>query len=245
VIAVGPATRFLQYLPLEPKEYIADMAFGATTDTFDAEGEIVSREAPPADLRSAIESAAVNFRGLIQQLPPMHSAVKVKGQPLYKYARSGQEVEREARTVHIETLEVLECGDDAARIRVICSGGTYIRTLAHDIGQTLGCGAYLAGLVRTRVGRFQLDRAVDIAESQSSDLIPLAEALPPLPLIQLTEEQTHSVREGRAIHVSETVDGPLAALLEPDGNVFSVARVTGVMLQPECVIPREALHGAL
>ena len=164
VVAIGPATRFLQYLPLEPKEYVAEITFGKTTTTYDREGEIVSEHPFPADLRGSIEQVLPSFLGLIQQVPPMYSAVKVAGKALYKYARAGNEIERESRSVHIGAFEIEEIADSLLRARIVCSGGTYIRTLAHDLGNAVGCGAHLSGLRRTKVGRFTIDRAIPLDE---------------------------------------------------------------------------------
>lgn len=245
VVAVGPATRFLQYLPLEPKEYVAEIVFGQTTTTFDREGEITSETEPPADLLAAVESALPQFRGLIKQVPPMYSAVKVDGKPLYKYARAGNEIEREPRSVHIGAFEAELLAKNRIRARIVCSGGTYIRTLAHDLGQAVGCGAFLAALNRTSVGRFNLSQAHPFSDLTPECLISLRLALEPMPMVELTALQTHNVREGRQIGLAEIIEAPLVALIDPEGGVFSVARVHGNLLQPECVIPREAMHGAV
>ncbi len=244
VVAVGPATRFLQYLPLEPKEYVADITFGRATTTYDAEGETASEGAIPGDLLGAIQAHLPEFRGLIQQLPPMYSAIKVGGKPLYSYARQGQEIRRDPRTVHISEFEILESTSTTCKARIICSGGTYIRSLAHDLGTALGSGAYLSGLIRTRVGRFTIEQGFDLNEVRKEDLITLRDALPPMPLIQLDESQTESLREGRAVAVNAPDGAISVGLLDPNGNVFSVARVHGDMVQPECVIPAEVSHGA-
>src|SRR5579871_5087584 len=174
VVAVGPATRFLQYLPLEPKEYDAEITFGKSTTTFDREGDITSEAAVPADLDDVIQAVLPSFLGLIQQTPPMFSAVKIGGKALYKYARAGEEVLREPRNVHIGEFQILNVQDDKIRARIVCSGGTYIRTLAHDLGQAVGCGAYLSDLNRTRVGRFDLSQAVPLKEASPAHLLPLA-----------------------------------------------------------------------
>ncbi len=242
VVAVGPATRFLQYLPLEPKEYVGRVTFGYGTSTYDGEGVPSEVRPVPEDLGAAIEAQLPNFRGLIQQLPPMYSAVKVGGKPLYEYARNGQELKREPRTVHITHFEVEEIDGNTATCRVICSGGTYIRSLANDLGDSVGCGAYLSSLVRTRVGRFALEQGVPLDEVSKADLLPLDEALPPMPLVQLDEGQVAQIREGRTIGLLDPPDNYLVGLLEPNGKVFSVARVEGNLLQPECVIPAEAIY---
>ncbi len=244
VVAVGPATRFLQYLPLEPKVYVAEICFGHSTPTYDAEGELSEARPLPNDLAAAIDGALDGFRGLIQQLPPMYSAVKVGGKPLYKFAREGKEQVREPRTVHIASFEILHVEGAVAEAKISCSGGTYIRSLANDLGDALGCGAYLKSLKRTGVGRFDLTQATPLSDARPEMLISLREALPPMPLISLDAVQTANIREGRPIGQTDPPEGSLAGLLDPQGNVFSVARIIGNLLQPECVIPSEIPYGA-
>lgn len=241
VVAVGPATRFLQYLPLEPKTYVADVRFGQSTETYDREGKVTQERPAPNDLKDALERVRGGFLGLVQQVPPMHSAIKVKGKPLYSYARKGQEIAREARTVHISEFEVLECEGARAKIKIVCSGGTYIRTIANDLGERIGCGAHLEALVRTAVGKFDLGMSIPLANTTPSMLISLAEALPPMPIIDMDPEQTHHILEGRQVRIEGPPSNFLVALRNPSGMVFSVARLLGNVLQPECVIPGEAV----
>lgn len=241
VVAVGSATRFLQFLPLEPKRYVATIRFGRATETYDAEGETTAKGEIPDDLRQRVAAALPGFMGLIQQLPPAYSAIKVKGKPLYKYAREGKEVEREPRTVHIGAYETEWLESDLLKAEIECSGGTYIRSLANDLGVTVGVPAYLDSLARVGVGRFGLESATPLAEISREGLMPLEEALKPMPMFTLTPEQVVAVRHGRQIAMSDPPEQARAvALLEPDGTVFSVARVFGNMLRPECVIPEEA-----
>lgn len=243
VIAVGPATRFLQYLQLEPKEYVCTFRFGAETNTFDAEGEVTNEKPVPENLEERINEELEHFRGDIKQLPPMFSAVKKDGRPLYVYARKGEEVERQKREVFIKDYELLERSDSEATFRIVCSGGTYVRTLAHDLGQAVGCGAYVSELRRTQVGRFHIDQATTIEEVGPDDLTPLAEALEPMPIIRLNDGQFKLVQNGNFIKVDEAPAEPFAALADENGNVLSIARVSNNELHPECVIPMEALYG--
>ena len=243
VVAIGPATRFLQYLPLEPKVYVAEIAFGHSTATYDAEGELSEAKPVPADLAGTVKEHLNAFRGLIQQLPPMYSAVKIGGKPLYRYAREGKEAAREPRTVHIDSFEILHVEENWVRARISCSGGTYIRSLANDLGEAVGCGAYLKSLNRTGVGRFHVNQATPLAAVNPSLLLSLADSLPPMPLIPLNEIQTANIREGRPIGLSEPPETILAALLDPNGEVFSVARISGNLVHPECVIPSGIPHG--
>lgn len=241
VVAVGPATRFLQYLPLEPKVYVATVEFGTSTETYDREGAVVSTRPVPDDLAGAIREALPSFLGLMQQLPPMFSAIKVNGKPLYRMARQGQVVEREPRTVHVSTFDPLEVAGRSATFRIVCSGGTYVRSLANDLGERVGCGAHLSGLVRNAVGRFGLDSTAPLDRARPDLLMPLKDTLPPMPLIGLDADQTRQIREGRHIRIDCPPDNYLVGLLEPSGTVFSVARLLGNVLHPECVIPEEAV----
>jgi tRNA pseudouridine55 synthase len=241
VVAVGPATRFLQYLPLEPKEYVATITFGQSSDTYDIEGKLSDPREVPADLRGSLQRVSPEFRGLIQQIPPLHSAIKVNGKAMYKYARSGQEVHREPRTVHIGSLDFEAFESNNVVCRVICSGGTYIRSLANDLGERLGCGAYLSALAREKVGRFERSDCVPLAEIATEQLLPLREALAPMPMIPLDKSKVREVREGRQVQIETSLEESLVGLLDSNGSVFSVARLTDDVLQPECVIPEEAI----
>lgn len=237
VVAVGPATRFLQYLPLEPKEYIARIRFGMSTSTYDAEGAMTAERPVPEDLGAAIQSALPPFMGLIQQQPPMFSAVKVDGQPLYKLARQGKEIERAWRTVHIGKFEIEVLSENEANARIVCSGGTYVRSLAHDLGEAMGCGAHLTALQRTGVGRFRIEDAVLPEDLSPSRVLPLEIALQPMPMLHLDEVRTAAIRQGRDIVIEEPPESNLIALIEPSGKVFSVAKITDGLAHPECVIP--------
>ena len=245
VVAIGPATRFLQYLPLEPKEYEAEITFGIETSTQDSEGEIVSQREVPPDLEQRLRDVLPQFKGLVKQIPPMHSAVKKEGKALYKYAREGKDVERNPRTIHIERISIQWVEGARARVVIICSGGTYIRTLAQDLGRAVGCGAYLSALRRTRVGKFSIDDAVALDKVSEQDLLSLREALPPIPLVSLSDHQASDIREGRTVNVLQGPAGDMAGLLSPEGAIIGVARVLGNVLQPECVIPSEISHGSI
>ena len=245
VVAVGPATRFLQYLPLEPKVYRAVVRFGVSTDSYDSEGEIV-REAPvPVDLQAQLSEIIPTMLGLQPQVPPMYSAVKVQGQPLYKYARQGIEMERKSRNIHIERMDVLSTTDATVELEIECSGGTYVRTIANDLGEKVGCGAYLQSLVRTQIGRFSLEGAKTLDEVTIEDLIPLKKALYPMPIRLLSDLETMRVRNGGSVANLIDATDEFVALAEPSGEIISVAAVLGNVLQPECVIPTEALNAAL
>jgi len=240
VVAVGAATRFLQYLPLEPKEYEGTIRLGQSSSTYDTEGELSEPVPVPQDIEERASKAVRELTGLIQQLPPLYSAVKVSGKPLYAYARKGQDVERTPRTVHVESFELVFESRDTARFSVQCSGGTYIRTLADDLGRIVGCGAHLTELRRTRAGAFFVEDAVALEGATPEHLIALARALPPMRLIELSEEETASIRQGRRVALQEALSEELVGLKDATGYVVGVARVQGHELQPECVLPLEA-----
>lgn len=166
ILCIGEATKIAQFLQGLPKEYLAEMIFGITTDTEDSQGKILSRV--KCDIsREAVEKVLENFRGTIEQIPPMVSAIKVGGRPLYKLARQGKTIERKPRKVKIYQLELLKFEpalNPKASLRIVCSKGTYIRTLYADIGKKLGCGAHLSQLIRTRVGDFSLEQSHTLSE---------------------------------------------------------------------------------
>lgn len=162
-ICLGQATRVVEYLSAGGKCYRATIVFGMVTDTYDAEGEVV-RSAPVHLTCAEIEAALPTFLGRQMQMPPLYSAIKKDGQPLYKLARAGVEVEREPRPVVINRLEVLEWQLPVLTLEVECSKGTYIRSLAYDLGERLGCGAHLGGLVRLRSGPFTLEESLSLEE---------------------------------------------------------------------------------
>ncbi|MFY9235319.1 MAG: tRNA pseudouridine(55) synthase TruB [Fimbriimonadaceae bacterium] len=244
VVAVGPATRFLQYLPLEPKLYRGEITFGVETNTYDAEGEIVAQKDVPADLAGKIQEALDRFTGLIEQVPPMFSAIKKAGRPLYEYARRGETIERQPRTVHIGRFEAENINGSIATVWVECSGGTYVRSLAHDLGQTIGCGAHLSSLVRHKIGRFDLVDAVHLDQVSPADIIPLQEALKPMQMLTLSDNEVAEIREGRQINTNTTAGGSSpVGMLDVGGTVIGIARPTDSgALQPECVIPTEASY---
>jgi tRNA pseudouridine55 synthase len=170
VVAVGRgATKRLGEFMSKDKEYVATARLGATSDTQDLTGEIAETPDSPAPTREQVEAAAKKFRGDIMQVPPMYSAKKIGGQKLYDLARAGKEVEREPRPITIHELEMLDYRYPTLKFRVVCSPGTYIRTLAHDLGQALGTGAYLTDLRRTKSGNLSVADAKPIGELNESD----------------------------------------------------------------------------
>lgn len=166
-IAVGDATRLIQYLS-DDKEYVATVKFGVSTDTYDKEGEIIATSDKIVEI-SELENALNQFRGEILQKPPIYSALKKNGKKLYEYAREGKEVEIEARKVIIEKLDLLSLENNIAKLRIKCSKGTYIRSIAHDLGEVLSCGAHLIGLTRTIAGDFKIENSIELSEIENSE----------------------------------------------------------------------------
>ncbi len=162
VLCLGKATRLLEYLIGQPKSYRAEITLGTATDTYDAEGEATATLPVPALTTADLENALAPFRGEIMQVPPAYSAIKRDGVASYTRARRGEEVQLEPRPVTIYTLNLLAFDGATLQLYVTCSAGTYIRSLAHDLGQALGCGAHLSGLRRTQVASFTLEQAATL-----------------------------------------------------------------------------------
>jgi tRNA pseudouridine55 synthase len=237
VVVFGEATKFAGPLLDGDKEYLATLQLGVTTATGDAEGDILERRPIDAD-DAEVEEVLRRFRGEIEQIPPMYSALKRDGVPLYKLARRGEEVERKPRRVSISQLDLMAFHSPLMEIRVRCSKGTYIRTLAQDIGAALGCGAHLAALRRTGSGRFRVDDALGLdalaalsPESRLRRLLPLAELLVGLPRAELDAPSAARLRNGQALPVSGLAQG-LCGVYGPDGAVLGLGRSDGASLHP-------------
>ena len=167
-VCLGQGTRIIQFLQDATKAYRAQIEFGVTTDTYDATGSITSKGDPSGVSREQLLSALTSFTGEIQQTPPMYSAVKHGGKPLYELARSGIRVERKSRLTRVYHLELIDWQPPVATIEVECGKGTYIRSLAHDLGQLLGCGANLKSLTRLRCGLFGIEDAVSVPQLEDA-----------------------------------------------------------------------------
>jgi tRNA pseudouridine55 synthase len=232
VILVGPAVRLSEYVSASDKRYQAIIRLGGSTDTFDAEGLVTPTKDPVNVTEAQFEEALQTFVGEIEQTPPPYSAVKVQGRKAYEMAREGEEVELAPRKITVHHLEVLEWAPPEVVIDVHCSSGTYVRSLANDLGVMLGCGAYLVGLRRTKSGRFSLRDSVPLRKLQEAFtagnwyqyLIPAAEALGDWPAVELNPDEVEGVRHGHRVKVvgepTETkvrgvsTQGELVALME-------------------------------
>jgi tRNA pseudouridine55 synthase len=238
VILIGPAVRLSEYVSASDKRYQAVIRLGATTDTYDADGRILSTSPVDQITEEQFEEALQSFVGEIEQVPPPYSAVKIKGRKAYEMAREGEEVDLEPRRIKVYSLELLEWAPPEAVVDVYCSSGTYVRSLAHDLGEKLGCGAHLIGLRRTKSGRFTLRDAVPLRRLREAFedgnwyqyLIPAAEALSDWPAIELPHEQVDAIRHGHRI----PAEG-LEITRESDQGGESPNMVRGVSEQGELV----------
>ena len=242
VVCLGAATRLSEYVMEQSKTYRAEVRLGVATDTFDAVGVPVSQADPSGVSRDQVEQTLAPFLGGIEQVPPLFSAIKLAGEPLYRYARSGREVQPRPRRVVIHRLQLLAFQPPLLTIELECGKGTYVRSLAHDLGQRLGCGAHLATLVRLRVGPFTLEDACTLPHlEQAFDeerwqhlVLPPDTTLAHWPRIDLTEEQATAVRFGQALAAGlalsppqEPADGALARAYGPEGGLLAVLRYDG------------------
>lgn len=207
VILIGPAVRLSEYVSASDKRYQAIIRLGSSTDTFDADGKFVRSDQPVNVTEEQFETILKQFEGEIEQTPPPYSAVKVGGRRAYDLARQGEEVELAPRKIQVHHLEVLEWAPPEVVVDVHCSSGTYVRSLANDMGNALGTGAYLVGLRRTKSGRFSLRDATPLRRLQEAFtagdwyqyLIPAAEALTDVPAVELNPDDVEEVRHGHRV----------------------------------------------
>lgn len=242
-ICFGEATKFSAYLLDSSKTYRASCQLGKITTTGDAEGEVIAEKTVDVS-NSDLARVLQQFTGSIQQVPPMHSAVKVNGQRLYKLARNGREVERAARSVEIHHLKLLDFDQDKLVIDVCCSKGTYIRTLAEDIGKALGCGAYLTDLERTSVHPFNQQRCYGLdelnallevsAEELSACLLPIKAALSDFDDLIVDQSSTDLLKQGRVIQVDSMVPPGLLNLVSENGRFIGIGEASaGGQISPK------------
>ncbi|MFV0885812.1 tRNA pseudouridine(55) synthase TruB [Metapseudomonas otitidis] len=235
-LCFGEATKFSQYLLDADKGYETVAQLGVTTTTGDAEGEVLERRDVTVG-RDELEAALGRFRGEIQQVPPMYSALKKDGQPLYKLARAGEVVEREARSVTIARLELLAFDSTKATLSVSCSKGTYIRTLVEDLGQVLGCGGHVAELRRTQAGPFNLSQAISLEELEKAYaeggnealdrfLLPSDSGLEHWPLVQLSEHSAYYWLHGQPVRAPEAPKFGMLRVQDHTGRFIGIGEVS-------------------
>jgi tRNA pseudouridine55 synthase len=238
-ILIGEATKLTPYLIELDKEYVATVRLGVVTDTQDAAGTVLdTRPVPPLD-RATVEAALRGFVGVISQVPPMHSAIRRGGQRLYELARAGRTVEREPRPVVVYEIALLDLHPPQLTMRVRCGKGTYVRTLAADLGEALGCGASLAALTRTRVGPYALDEAVPWtvvrgtadASALWERVLPPASALAGHPSVTLDAPGERAFAHGQAVR-ADVPDG-LVRVHGRSGDLVGVGRARDGVVKPE------------
>lgn len=243
ILGVGKATKLLRFLSPLGKAYVGEVALGTETSTLDAAGEVTATYDMGDVTLDDVRAAAAAFVGDIEQIPPMVSAVKIDGRRLHELARQGIEVDRPPRPVTIGSLEVLPGPDDEPGVftlAVSCSSGTYIRTLAADIGTALGGGAHLRRLRRTSVGPFTLDEAVLLEAVDPEQVRPLIEAVRHLASVTVDEAGAEAVRVGKVLEQADlgvTGEGPWA-VVGPGGDLLAVYEpFRGTTVKPSLVIP--------
>jgi tRNA pseudouridine55 synthase len=235
VVLIGPAVRLSEFVSASDKRYQATIRLGSSTNTYDSEGDITDFSAD--DVISQLteeqfDAILQQFVGEIEQVPPPYSAVKVKGRKAYEMARKGEEVELEPRIINVYSLEVLEWAPPETVIDVYCSSGTYVRSLANDLGTSLGTGAHLIGLRRTKSGRFTLRDAVPLRRLQEAFdagewyrfLIPAAEALADWPMVELDPDQVELIRHGHRIPAEPGQTG-MARAVSMQGDLVALVEV--------------------
>ncbi len=230
-LCLGEATKFSQFLLDADKEYLAEVKFGVRTSSGDPEGDVIAERSVNLGL-SDLQAALAGFMGEIEQVPPMHSALKHAGRPLYEYARKGIEIERKARRVVVRELEIVAFSGDQCSLRVHSGKGFYVRALADDLGEVLGCGAHLQGLRRTGVGPFRIEQAQTLEGLNELDevardrcLMPadiMVEALTPL---SLDLEAAWQICHGQSIWLPKLTLGCQHRLYAPDGRFLGVGEV--------------------
>jgi tRNA pseudouridine55 synthase len=244
-ICLGEATKFSQYLLESDKRYSVVVQLGVKTATGDAEGEIIQQQAVPEISATRLEEVLAQFRGAISQVPSMYSALKHQGRPLYELARQGITIERAARTVNIYELTLLARTVDTLTLTVTCSKGTYIRTLAEDIGDALGCGAHVAKLRRMTVGPYREAEMIALNDLEKLDLarlqkhlLPVNSALAHLPELKVSEAALYYLRRGQPIIVPAAPTAGLICLLRQSGELIGV----GEILDDGRVAPRRLVQ---
>lgn len=230
VAFVGRATRAVEFAESQEKRYLAGLRLGLATDTQDITGRPIGG-CPRSVSNQELEKALDAFRGEIRQIPPMYSAIKVKGQKLYEIARRGGEIERKPRSVTISELKVLGREGDDFFLDISCSKGTYVRTLCHDIGASLGCGGCMSSLRRTRAGEFSIEQAHSLSEVQdaadrgmaNSLLLPLDTLFSAYPALTVSEQGESAIRVGRSFRQAAP-DGSYR-VYGPAGDFLALCRV--------------------
>lgn len=245
VVCVGSATRLSDYVMHTHKRYQAHVILGVATTTYDAEGEITAKTPAEHITEADIEAQLPQFIGTIQQIPPIYSAIKKGGKKLYELARAGETVEIEPRTVTIHQLHITDWSNTGFMLDIVCEAGTYIRSLAHDLGSVLGVGAHLGGLRRTASGAFHVEEALNLEKviqdgTWEQHLIPPVDGLAHLPAINLDAENSEHIRQGRRAEITPDYPiGTIARAHDPSGEFFALLRAEKTNWRPHKVFHAE------
>ena len=251
-LVIGSFTRLAQFYLSSEKTYEGTIRFGFSTDTYDAEGKPTSELVNPALSREEVETAAAKFRGCIPQTPPPFSAKKIKGVPAYKLARQQKEVRLEPVQVEVKEFEILSVDAGRAQFRARVGSGTYMRSIAHDMGQALGCGAHLESLRRTSVAEFtladahtleeiaapsNLDGSFGISESLESLFVHPRKLLPAFPSVTADELATAHIRSGRPVNLPELSRARQIKVFSGQRDLIAIAtRIAGTLFHPKIVL---------
>ncbi len=247
VVLVGPATRLSRFAMHGDKRYHSVVRLGEITNTYDVDGDITERRTVTVD-RAAVEDALTAFVGSVEQIPPMYAAIKVRGRKLYELARQGEEIQREPRAITIHAIDILDWRSPDLTLDVACSSGTYIRSLAHDLGQQLGCGAHIRELRRVISEPFTIAQARSLAELEelygegdlAEALLPPQAALSMMTPAIMTPEQEQALRYGQQIDLQASASGGAESIQAHDrqGNLIAVlVRVSDTQYRPTLVLP--------
>lgn len=251
LICLGRGTRVIEFLMEATKVYRAQIELGVTTDTYDASGKIVQSRDPSGVSRRQLESALASFCGLIQQIPPMYSAVRYHGKHLYELARAGIEVERKSRPAKIHHIELIDFAPPLVTIEVVCGKGTYIRSLAHDLGELLGCGANLKSLIRLECGPFRIEDAISLPQLEDAFrcgywhrfVYPIDAILLPWAAMIVSDDTERIIKSGCPLSGFSSA-GNHCRVYTPDGCFLGVLRFNPEreQWQPEKVFPIAEFH---
>jgi tRNA pseudouridine55 synthase len=253
-LVTGSLTRLAQFYTASPKAYEGSVRFGFTTDTYDAEGEPTSEPQTVVLDRDRLWAAAAKFQGSLSQMPPPFSAKKIQGVPAYKLARKKKDVPLAPVEVEIKLFEILDCSGDVATFRAEVSSGTYMRSIAHDLGRELGCGGHLLSLRRTRSGEFQIADAHTIEQIEEGTRLEKwgeiflhpRTLLPQMPSVTATDEMAARIRSGRAVNLPDFSRARQVKVFYGQRDLIAIAtRVAGTLFHPGIVFASEpAVAGA-
>jgi len=237
LVLTGKATRLSDFLMGRPKEYLATIKLGIETDTCDTEGQVIRRCAVPEISKPQLLAMLKEFTGQIRQTPPAFSAVKINGQPAYKKARQGKEVDIPERLVQIDSIELISFSGDEMAVRVNCSKGTYIRSLARDIGRRLDTCGTLSALCRTAVGDFKLGQARELDRITAKDGISMDQALSFLPEVLIDDENCRKIEHGNAVILDEKGKGDIFYRIKHGGQLVALGKfLSENKLHPDIVL---------